>query len=348
MAIIKTINDDNGNQILPVTVLDAVIDNKTGDNLRTLLRQKNNEDLEAMAEVTYEELYEYVQLGKLIPGKQYRIIDYFTIVNTDTPIYYGKISHNLKPFDIIVTADTKTELNKYARACHSLRDKDGYYSNSDLGSWILKYDINNDSTKYNWADPVNGKGVIYYMQDEFDNICYYDFKSIVFNLLYNSGGTDVNLTTYTFGGFSSDQSLTGKCYNNTIKPFRASDTMTISTVVFTGLRGCKNILVEGCINIIADPGVFSQLDIEGLTVKYGIYEVKIQCSYIKNVTIGESCNGFSIVNDTINLNIADNLGGPIVIQDVLDNLGSLGEGMKYIDVNSAGEVKCWKPVDLVS
>lgn len=41
MAIIKTINDDNGNQVLPVTVLEGVIDIKTNKNTKQLL-----EDLE--------------------------------------------------------------------------------------------------------------------------------------------------------------------------------------------------------------------------------------------------------------------------------------------------------------
>lgn len=344
MAIIKTINDDNGNQILPVTVLDAVIDNKTGDNLRTLLRQKNNEGLEPMAEVTYEELYEQVQLGKLIPGKQYKIIDYLTVVPENTAIYIGTVTYNRIPFDIIVTADTKTELNKYARACHSIRDKEGYYSNSDLSSWILKYDINNDISKYSWADPVEGKGVIYYMQDEFDNICSYDFKSLVFVLTYPVQNIIVNNVTYTFGGFNSDCSITGKCVNNVIKPWIINNTMTLDTIYFSNLRSCKNVIVKGCHTMTANPGVNNNLEIDGLHIEYGAYQINVQCSYLKNVNIGEFCNNFSFVNDIENLTIANNINN---IQPFIDTIDSYSNSMRYVDCNSAGETKVWKPVDLV-
>ena len=35
-----------------------------------------------------------------------------------------------------------------------------------LSQWKIKYDINNNTDKYNWASK-DGKGVIYYMKDEF-------------------------------------------------------------------------------------------------------------------------------------------------------------------------------------
>jgi hypothetical protein len=48
-----------------------------------------------------------------------------------------------------------------------------------LEAWELKYCLDNDRQRFTWAD-LNGKGVIYYMKDEFGNECPYDFKNILF------------------------------------------------------------------------------------------------------------------------------------------------------------------------
>lgn len=42
------------------------------------------------------------------------------------------------------------------------------------------YCLDNDTTRFNWADTINGKGVIYRMIDEFDNDLPFDFKNIQF------------------------------------------------------------------------------------------------------------------------------------------------------------------------
>ena len=44
----------------------------------------------------------------------------------------------------------------------------------------MRYCLDNDTTRFAWADETNGKGVIYRMIDEFDNDVPYDFKNIVF------------------------------------------------------------------------------------------------------------------------------------------------------------------------
>lgn len=50
---------------------------------------------------------------------------------------------------------------------------------NNLSSWELKYCLDNDITRFLWAS-ASGKGVIYYMKDEFNNECPYDFKNILF------------------------------------------------------------------------------------------------------------------------------------------------------------------------
>ena len=71
--------------------------------------------------------------------------------------------------------------------------------------WKLKYCLDNDTSRFAWAlneqaitnlesvQAISGKGVIYWMRDEFDNECPYDFKNIQFPRNGN--------WCYTFGGF---------------------------------------------------------------------------------------------------------------------------------------------------
>lgn len=52
------------------------------------------------------------------------------------------------------------------------------YEVCNLSAWELKYCLDNDNSRFAWADNTNGKGVIYYMKDEHGNEAWYDFKSI--------------------------------------------------------------------------------------------------------------------------------------------------------------------------
>ena len=55
---------------------------------------------------------------------------------------------------------------------------------ANVPAWKLKYSLDNDITKYAWADETNGKGVIYWLKDEHNNECHYDFKNIQFKRWY--------------------------------------------------------------------------------------------------------------------------------------------------------------------
>lgn len=123
--------------------------------------------------ITYSQLVILRDNDSLIPGHQYRIIDYVATVDSPDVIVEEH------PFDIIVIADSENALNENARAC--LRDNDNYYSinNADLSAWELKYCLDNDTEKFNWAKS-DGKGVIYYLKDDYGNECPYDFKQIKF------------------------------------------------------------------------------------------------------------------------------------------------------------------------
>ena len=82
------------------------------------------------------------------------------------------------------------------------RVEEGYFANSKLEAWKLKYCLDNDTNRFAWADEVNGKGVIYRMVDEFNNDCPYDFKNIQFKRMLENGMYDedsgVDTWVYTF------------------------------------------------------------------------------------------------------------------------------------------------------
>ena len=131
-----------------------------------------NDVLEDITSITWQELKQLRDGNNLLPGHQYRITDYqCTTTQEDTQ----STGHQ---FDIIVTADSTNKLNEKARAC--LHNGDTYFANSKLQGWQLWYCLDNDVTRFAWADATNGKGVVYRMIDEWNNDCPYDFKNIQF------------------------------------------------------------------------------------------------------------------------------------------------------------------------
>ena len=122
--------------------------------------------------ITYAELVALRDGGSLVPGTWYRITDYAcTTTQTNTQ----SAGH---AFDIIVRADDESHLNENAFAAH--HEDDEYFANCKLEAWELKYCLDNDTNRFAWADDTNGKGVVYWMKDEWDNQCAYDFKNIQF------------------------------------------------------------------------------------------------------------------------------------------------------------------------
>ena len=120
--------------------------------------------------ITYLELVELRNNSKLVPGCVYRITDYVTTSKKEGTRSAG---HR---FDIIVFADSENTLNEIARAVK--HDGETYFDKCNINKWELKYSLDNDINKYDWVDEENGKGVIYWLKDEYNNECCYDFKNI--------------------------------------------------------------------------------------------------------------------------------------------------------------------------
>ncbi|MGM9825728.1 MAG: hypothetical protein ACI3Z8_04745 [Paludibacteraceae bacterium] len=156
-------------------------DNSLLTNVKTIvgaineLWQKFKDYLKGIQQVTYTQLVLLRDNNQLVAGQWYRITDYMTSVANDTEA--RSAGH---PFDLLVMATSEDTLSEEAKAVKSLRDSNGYFDNANMNAWKVWYCLDNDITRFQWADTENGKGVIWRMIDEWQNDCPYDFKNVQF------------------------------------------------------------------------------------------------------------------------------------------------------------------------
>lgn len=131
--------------------------------------------LKGIQHVTYAQLVTLRNNSGLVAGQWYRITDYMTTVANDTEA--RSAGH---PFDLLVMATSSNTLSEEAKAIKSSRDSNGYFADANLNAWKVWYCLDNDTTRFQWADVENGKGVIWRMIDEWQNDCPYDFKNVQF------------------------------------------------------------------------------------------------------------------------------------------------------------------------
>lgn len=208
--------------------------NDLDERVAVLEESSGSSGFDGLEEITWSELKTLRDNSGLTPGKQYRITDYNTTTSQENTQAAGH------QFDIIVVADSANKLNENARAV--LHNGDTYFTGATLEAWELKYDIDNDDTKYAWADTgATGRGVIYYMKDEWNNECPYDFKNIQFKVgAKTQPGTIADVFYYTFSlatgtndATVTDHSLNGAyCFGNKISVYINSSKQTLPFNVF--------------------------------------------------------------------------------------------------------------------
>lgn len=157
-----------------------------------------------MEEITWDVLKFLKDSGKLTPGMHYRITDYTTMTNPSL----DSVQSAGHQFDIVVIADGPNTLNENATAV--LHSGDTYFKDCDLNSWRLKYCLDNDRSRFHWAaDEKEGRGVIYWMEDEFHNQVPYDFKNIMFKRFkVNKVGSDSPVSFDTFFNGTGNLTIT--------------------------------------------------------------------------------------------------------------------------------------------
>ena len=192
------------------------------------------ENSSRVEEITYSDLKALRDGSKLTPSRLYRITDYITTtVQSNTK----SVGH---PFDVIVLALSESELSEQAWATQ--HEGDTYFANNDLSAWQIWYCLDNDTTRFAWADETNGKGVIYRMSDEFNNDVPYDFKNIQFK--HPNDTTTYPYYYYTLASGNEENntdnslSIANNCYSNVIKEYIDSQKNKLNQIVFFGL-GCN-------------------------------------------------------------------------------------------------------------
>lgn len=254
--------------------------------------------------VTWSELVDLRDSSSLDPGKYYRITDFIT---TTSQANTRSAEHQ---FDIIVLALSNSKISEIAKVTQ--HEDDTYFLNRKLESWEIKYCLDNARSRFAWAS-LNGKGVIYYMKDEFNNEAPYDFKNIQFkptfirdsftsssvysklnyinyaNITSSGFGTAVtnNIieTTddwyYTFtNGNNEDASKSGLCHDNIIEPYYdIDDTYDLSNIVISSstdqIHGNKFLQ---CTNHIW---------VKGAMIKHNIFDECCKNVIIEGVSNGE-------------------------------------------------------------
>lgn len=116
-----------------------------------------------MKEVTYAELKELRDGGKLVAGQMYRMTDYETTTSQEGTQAAGH------PFDLILTAFDEKTLDEKCSAIHSARDTEGYFANSNLPAWDVRYCLDNDSNRFTWAIQKGKKLIVDFSDIGFTN-----------------------------------------------------------------------------------------------------------------------------------------------------------------------------------
>ena len=272
----------------------------------------NCEITTATINIEYANLKYLFDKGHLVPGQQYRITDYQT---TTTQTNTQALTHK---FDIILTAKSSEAFDENARVIQNATDN--YFDQARLGEWEIKYDIKNDANTYAWADTTNGKGVIYYMKDENENVAPYDFKNIQFHPIKSDWQYDTSKWAYTFNNGSADASMsanTTNVHNNVILSYKDKNNgskLTLNNIVFDGTENNKNEFNNNCSDMYFKSNccdnkfssecfgnVFSESiisnDFGGLFMYNIVVKPTGSTAIFANNTFGNNCSGNTLTID---------------------------------------------------
>lgn len=214
-----------------IKIIDAVKNSEDDINLldgRVTDLENAEIDTDQAKSVTYAELVNLRNNNLLVPGMFYRITDYNCSINETTSVGgvagYHSAHH---PFDIVLLALSENKLAERGWATH--HEGDTYFADCNLAAWQVWYCLDNDTSRFTWADNTSGKGVIYRLIDEWDNDCCYDFKNIVFEFeqgsqgesLYNAGNSSAADFGYVYtfnyfhlGGTAGSMNMDASVYQS--------------------------------------------------------------------------------------------------------------------------------------
>lgn len=185
------------------------------------------EQVAKMRAVTYAELKAMRDGGELVPGMWYRITDYVTTLPEKMGAFTGEVMERSAghAYDLVVVALSGSVLSENALAM--LHDGDEYFAGANLAAWQLKYCLDNDTERFRWLASANGKGVVYWMKDEWGNEASFDFKNIQFKRYTVKTRSQVYASPYAVGQYKIVSYFQSLFNNKTIVPPFANRAMWI-------------------------------------------------------------------------------------------------------------------------
>ena len=231
--------------------------------------------------VTHAKLVKMRDNSQLVAGAWYRITDFVTTVaNKDNARSAGHA------FDVLVRALDSSTIDENARAIQHAGDT--YFADCDLTAWELKYSLDNDAERFSWADETNGKGVIWFMRDEWNNSAFYDFKNVQFkrwavNEIQDANGDTLDDPTSTFAYDEGTQDIRygyqGENYTNEKYTFVVEDSNNFDWYyAFTWIN--EN-------NEVKDATIVGQTLLSDEGYSYGMHDNERGACFVANSEISE-------------------------------------------------------------
>lgn len=285
-----------------------------------------SEDL--MVYTTYEELKEMRDNGELVAGQKYRFT--YSFITEDPNLSGGN------DFDIIVTALSENQVSENV-LCASCADDDYWISSNTPETWKVRYTldyISNDFFTFGYQNE-NSQGWILEMTDGHNNHAFYDFK----NLKWDMTGYDIpkGKESHSDYWYTFDDNFNGYDASN-------------NPITYLGAR--NNYVGMGCYNIVMLYGyIFDNKVLSSYNIVLGNMSNSCNIENSDNILLyGSYNNVISIRNsDTISYNeglCACHIEG--ITSEDLSDLGIDDDGtIQYCMLDSSGNIKVWKPADLV-
>ena len=279
-------------------------------------------DTSICKEIEYLDLADLIENNALITGRQYRITDFTTRTNSAQSTKYKSDEYY---FDLIVTATSSNTLSENAKATKNANDNH-FPETTNFNAWEIKYCFANDNTRFAWANTDTqggtgnplGKGVIYYMKDEFGNEAGYDFKNIQYIAGDQTYFTFTVINTIVTPATNEDGSLYGTTKNihdNKIAPYydAASSSYALNEIYFIGTNVYNNTFDNGCRNITFDQNSSGIADVYNNTFGNGC----------RGMTFGANANGnkfdTNCNTNTFGISCVDNTFGSGFVNNTIGN-----------------------------
>lgn len=256
--------------------------------------EKGEAGIVEVIHTTYSELVALKNSSSLKPNTEYAIMDYCFTSNQN-----GQIPMTNKGgFAVVVRTNENGELKHKARAMYGTLTEENSFDQRGIERWELMYDIENDTSKYAWADAATGKGVVYYLRDEWNNEAYFDFKTLAINM------PDLAISIFTtYNDPTIDASSNGVAYNNKI--LTTASLKEIPLLMFITAPSSEGLGEERMHdNIFKDVSNFMPVNIaNSICENVAGQFADIENVYFKNLNI--AAIGMEAVRDSQIINVED-------------------------------------------